>query len=116
MPLQSGHSSSTITVFNFLIQIFPSLIHLPAAILVLPSLVSRRPPNNSSMYPSSISRFLFSIGIRCIKPLAPSRNEANSPRVRGGQPNPGPFLTIRLRPELTATINLTHYQAFHLEV
>src|SRR5216683_697374 len=36
------------------------------------------------MYPSSISRALCSDGIRCIKPLAPSRNETNSSRVSGG--------------------------------
>src|SRR5258705_6204071 len=36
------------------------------------------------MYPSSISRALCSDGMRCIKPLAPSRNETNSSRVNGG--------------------------------
>src|SRR5258707_15442111 len=42
------------------------------------------PPKASSMYPSSISRALCSDGMRCIKPLAPSRNETNSSRVNGG--------------------------------
>src|SRR5258708_2889622 len=42
------------------------------------------PPKTSSMYPSSISRALCSDGMRCIKPLAPSRNETNSSRVNGG--------------------------------
>src|SRR5450631_3159634 len=42
------------------------------------------PPNTSAMYPSSISRALCSDGMRCIKPLAPSRNETNSSRVTGG--------------------------------
>ncbi len=36
------------------------------------------------MYPSSISRALCSDGMRCIKPLAPSRNETNSSRVNVG--------------------------------
>src|SRR5260221_7196702 len=36
------------------------------------------------MYPSSISRALCSDGMRCIKPLVPSRNETNSSRVNGG--------------------------------
>ena len=36
------------------------------------------------MYPNSISRALCSDGMRCIKPLAPSRNETNSSRVNGG--------------------------------
>ena len=34
-----------------------------------------------AMYSSSISRALCSDGMRCIKPLAPSRNETNSLRV-----------------------------------
>jgi hypothetical protein len=42
------------------------------------------PPKTSSIYPSSISRALCSDGMRCIKPLAPSRNETNSSRVNGG--------------------------------
>src|SRR5260370_34803429 len=36
------------------------------------------------MYPSSINRALCSDGMRCIKPLAPSRNETNSSRVNVG--------------------------------
>ena len=55
----------------------------PSAILNLPALVSRMPPKTSSIKPSSISRALCSDGIRCIKPLAPSRNETNSSRVNG---------------------------------
>jgi hypothetical protein len=61
----------------------PAFDH-PSAILALPALVSRMPPKTSSMYPSSISRTLCSEGMRCIKPLAPSRNETNSSRVNGG--------------------------------
>src|SRR5665213_4295951 len=56
----------------------------PSAILILPALVNRMPPKTSSIYPSSISRALCSDGMRCIKPLAPSRNETNSSRVNGG--------------------------------
>src|ERR1700688_3119038 len=56
----------------------------PSAILILPAAVKRMPPKTSSMYPSSISRALCSDGMRCIKPLAPSRNETNSSRVNGG--------------------------------
>jgi hypothetical protein len=36
------------------------------------------------VYFSSISRALCSDGMRCIKPLAPSRNETNSSRVNVG--------------------------------
>ena len=36
------------------------------------------------MYPSSTNRALCSDGMRCIKPLAPSRNETNSSRVNVG--------------------------------
>jgi hypothetical protein len=58
--------------------------HLPSAILSLPAFVSRRPPDNSCMYPSWISRSLCSAGIvRCVKPLAQSRNETNSSWVNG---------------------------------
>src|ERR1700688_4462726 len=56
----------------------------PSAILILPAAVKRIPPKTSSMYPSSISLALCSDGMRCIKPLAPSRNETNSSRVSGG--------------------------------
>ena len=42
------------------------------------------PPKTSSIKPSSISRALCSDGMRCIKPLAPSRNETNSSRDSGG--------------------------------
>jgi hypothetical protein len=55
-----------------------------SAILILPKPVSRSPPMASSIYPSSIRRVLCSGGMRCIKPLAPSRNETNSSRVNGG--------------------------------
>jgi hypothetical protein len=58
--------------------------HLPSAILILPKPVSRSPPETSSIYFSSISRALCSAGMRCIKPLAPSRNETNSSRVNAG--------------------------------
>ena len=57
--------------------------HLPSAILSLPAFVSRSPPDNSCMYPSWINRSLCSAGIvRCIKPLAQSRNETNSSWVK----------------------------------
>jgi hypothetical protein len=69
--------------------------HLPSAILSLPAFVSRSPPDNSCMYPSWISRSLCSAGIvRCIKPLAQSRNEANSSRVNGGAEKPCAILRI----------------------
>src|SRR5712675_1290414 len=63
---------------------WPFQVGHPSAILILPALVNRMPPKTSSMYPSSISRALCSDGMRCIKPLAPSRNETNSSRVNGG--------------------------------
>src|ERR1700692_3697123 len=63
---------------------WPFQVCQPSAILILPALVNRIPPKTSSMYPSSISRALCSDGMRCIKPLAPSRNETNSSRVNGG--------------------------------
>src|ERR1700738_4341964 len=63
---------------------WPFQVCQPSAILILPALVNRMPPKTSSMYPSSISRALCSDGMRCIKPLAPSRNETNSSRVNGG--------------------------------
>src|SRR6266404_9675294 len=63
---------------------WPFQVGQPSAILILPALVNRMPPKTSSMYPSSISRALCSDGMRCIKPLAPSRNETNSSRVNGG--------------------------------
>src|ERR1700680_4137376 len=65
-------------------RIWPFQVGQPSAILILPALVNRMPPKTSSMYPSSISRALCSDGMRCIKPLAPSRNETNSSRVNGG--------------------------------
>jgi hypothetical protein len=63
---------------------WPFQVCQPSAILTRPALVNRMPPKTSSMYPSSISRALCSDGMRCIKPLAPSRNETNSSRVNGG--------------------------------
>jgi hypothetical protein len=65
-------------------RFWPFQVGQPSAILILPALVNRMPPKTSSMYPSSISRALCSDGMRCIKPLAPSRNETNSSRVNGG--------------------------------
>jgi hypothetical protein len=63
----------------------PERSHFPSAILSLPAFVRRSPPDNSRMYPSSTSRFLCSVGIvRCTKPFAQARNEANSSRVNGG--------------------------------
>ena len=59
--------------------------------------------------PSSISRALCSDGMRCIKPLAPSRSETNSSRVNGGAV--GAILGIcsyggRDQAEFVATIKL----------
>ena len=73
------------------------------------SVHTRMPPKTSSMYPSSISRALCSDGMRCIKPLAPSRNETNSSRVNGGAV--GAILGIcshggRDQAEFVATIKL----------
>jgi hypothetical protein len=63
----------------------PRAHHLPSAVLSLPAFVRRSPPDNSCMYPISMSRFLCSDGIvRCTKPFAQARNEANSSRVNGG--------------------------------
>ena len=67
----------------------PFKLDHPSAILNLPALVSRMPPKTSSIKPSSISRALCSDGMRCIKPLAPSRNETNSSWVNGC--SDGPF-------------------------
>jgi hypothetical protein len=88
--------------------------HLPSAILILPKLVSRSPPKTSSMYPSSISRALCSAGMRCIKPLAPSRNETNSSRVNGGADKTWAIPRIcayawRVQASHPATIKLIHY-------
>src|ERR1700730_8155434 len=66
------------------VRFWPFQVGQPSAILILPALVNRMPPKTSSMYPSSISRALCSDGMRCIKPLAPSRSETNSSRVNGG--------------------------------
>jgi hypothetical protein len=68
--------------------------HLSSAILILPWLVSRMPPAISSKYPNSISRVLCFAGMRCNKPLAPSRNETNSSRVNGGEDKSGAILRI----------------------
>jgi hypothetical protein len=64
------------------------------------------------MYPNSISRALCSDGMRCIKPLAPSRNETNSSRVSGGAV--GAILGIcsyggRDQAEFVATIKLVKF-------
>jgi hypothetical protein len=72
--------------------------HFPSAILSLPAFVSRSPPDNSCMYPSLISRSLCSAGIvRCIKPLAQSRNETNSSWVNGANKSGFIFPNMRLR-------------------
>jgi hypothetical protein len=91
--------------------------HLPSAILILPKPVSRSPPETSSIYPSSISRALCSAGMRCIKPLAPSRNETNSSRVNVGADKTWAIRRIcaygwPVQASHPATIKLTHY---HLE-
>jgi hypothetical protein len=88
--------------------------HLPSAILILPKPVSRSPPKTSSIYPSSISRALCSAGMRCIKPLAPSRNETNSSRVNIGADKTSAIRRIcaygwPVQASHPATINLTHY-------
>ena len=88
--------------------------HLPSAILILPKPVSRSPPKISSIYPSSISRVLCSAGMRCIKPLAPSRNETNSSRVNAGADTSWAIPRIcayggPIQARYSATIKLTHY-------
>ena len=95
--------------------------HLPSAILSLPAFVSRSPPDNSCMYPSWISRSLCSAGIvRCIKPLAQSRNETNSSWVNGADKSGFIFQICAsgaaVRASHPATIKLTHYRAFRLDV
>jgi hypothetical protein len=88
--------------------------HLPSAILIPPKPVSRSPPKTSSIYLRSISRALCSAGMRCIKPLAPSRNETNSSRVNGGADKTWAIRRIcaygwRVQARYPATIKLTHY-------
>jgi hypothetical protein len=95
--------------------------HLPSAILSLPAFVSRSPPDNSCMYPSWISRSLCSAGIvRCIKPLAQSRNETNSSWVNGADKSGFIFQICAsgaaVQASHPATIKLTHYRAFRLDV
>jgi hypothetical protein len=95
--------------------------HLPSAILSLPAFVSRSPPDNSCMYPSWISRSLCSAGIvRCIKPLAQSRNETNSSWVNGADKSGFIFQicasALPFKPDSCATIKLTYYRAFCLDV
>src|SRR5260221_3115517 len=95
--------------------------HLPSAILSLPAFVSRSPPANSCMYPSWISRSLCSAGIvRCIKPLAQSRNETNSSCVNGADKSGFIFQICAsgaaVQASHPATIKLTHYRAFRLDV
>src|SRR6266852_4153907 len=95
--------------------------HLPSAILSLPAFVSRSPPDNSCMYPSWISRSLCSAGIvRCIKPLAQSRNETNSSWVNGANKSGFIFRICAsgaaVQASHPATIKLTHYRDFRLDV
>jgi hypothetical protein len=95
--------------------------HLPSAILSLPAFVSRSPPDNSWMYPSWISRSLCSAGIvRCIKPLAQSRNETNSSWVNGADKSGFIFQICAsgaaVQASHPATIKLTHYRDFRLDV
>ena len=89
--------------------------HLPSSILRLPAFVSRSPPDNSCMYPSWISRSLCSAGIvRCIKPLAQSRNETNSSWVNGADKSGFIFQICAsgaaVQASHPATIKLTHYR------
>jgi hypothetical protein len=88
--------------------------HLPSAILILPKPVSRSPPKTSSIYPKSISRALCSAGMRCIKPLAPSRNETNSSRVNAGADKTWAITRLcangwPVQASHPATIKPTHY-------
>jgi hypothetical protein len=88
--------------------------YLPSAILILPKPVSRSPPKTSSIYPSSISRALCSAGMRCIKPLAPSRNETNSSRVNAGADKTWAIARLcaygwPVQANQPATIKPTHY-------
>jgi hypothetical protein len=94
--------------------------HLPSTILSLPAFVSRSPPDNSCMYPSWISRSLCSAGIvRCIKPLAQSRNETNSSWVNGADKSGFIFQICAsgaaVQASHPATIKLTHHRAFRLD-
>ena len=71
--------------------------------------------HRSSLTLARLAGFLCSAGMRCIKPLAPSRNETNSSRVNAGADTSWAILQIlRLwRPDSTsysATIRLTHYR------
>ena len=89
--------------------------HLPSAILSLPAFVSRSPPDNSCIYPSWISRSLCSAGIvRCIKPLAQSRNETNSSWVNGADKSGFIFQICAsgaaVQASHPATIKLIHYR------
>jgi hypothetical protein len=95
--------------------------HSPSAILSLPAFVSRSPPDNSCMYPSWINRSLCPAGIvRCIKPLAQSRNETNSSWVNGADKSGFIFQICAsgaaVQASHPATIILTHYRAFRLDV
>ena len=68
------------------------------------------------MYPSWISRSLCSTGIvRCIKPLAQSRNETNSSWVNGADKSGFIFQicasALPFKPDSCATIKLTYYRA-----
>jgi hypothetical protein len=95
--------------------------HLPSTILSLPAFVSRSPPDNSCMYPSWISRSLCSAGIvRCINPLEQSRNETNSSWVNGADKSGFIFQICAsgaaVQASHPATIKLTHYRAFRLDV
>ena len=93
----------------------------PDSYLGSPAFVSRSPPDNSCMYPSWISRSLCSAGIvRCIKPLAQSRNETNSSWVNGADKSGFIFQICAsgaaVQASHPATIKLTHYRAFRLDV
>ena len=95
--------------------------HSPSTILSLPAFVSRSPPDNSCMYPSWISRSLCSAGIvRCIKPLAQSRNETNSSWVNGADKSGFIFQICAsgaaVQASHPATIKLTYYRAFRPDV
>jgi hypothetical protein len=73
------------------------------------------------MYPSWISRSLCSAGIvRCVKPLAQSRNETNSSWVNGADKSGFIFQICAsgaaVQASHPATIKLTHYQTFRLDV
>jgi hypothetical protein len=89
-----------------------SVIYLPQSSSCQSLLAEVRP--RLPLYLRSISRALCSAGMRCIKPLAPSRSETNSSRVNGGADEPWSIPRTcaygwPVQASHPATIKLTHY-------